>query len=868
MALPIGIGDFITVCTAAYKVSEDAFKIVRGASTNKIIVLDRCRASVTEFRELSKEVASLELILGEIQSFWTKQKARNHDLPEETKIGLSKISSGCREVLDELNALLNKHRELGKGQSWRQRLKWAPKDIGPMRHKLMLQTINLNTFHAASVLLTTADAQEKSQAQILLAVNTIHKDYEDGRRRKPALSQATVEDIDHDESEAWEGITREIERQNVDRAVIVANRNLIKRWIHRVMLEDVGESEEYDPESGPSANPPPRQPATQEVETDDMYGGPERTASWVSSQSRTQVEYDPVRAGHAELDEDLSIERAPSFSSHRSKSSDWRPVAGPNPRYVEGLLVKLLESAETVDKSQEHVTLVAKRMFRQLDFADRGHLFHASVEQKCWIALEKTNVKISKKELSLLIKAGNQNNKIDLQEFITFVKELITLARDVKERAFKDDIQASNEQGVAYISEFLEESPDVVLPWNWTTAGDIWEFRTPQRVLFQSKSRPRASFNAFVNMELAASRCIDVLDVTFEEWFDELKNQGEEVIDEYQVPFRNVLEVAAQFSVFKHRTSKGTSDLDDFDELFALIPTDGDDIYRDCPILALRLLKDECSALIRSLLGFVMALDSFPGAAHQKTPLGLEDWRKMRIKDRADRIFLSSSVLQRAKSTSDQSRGWIYDHPEISKAAFDGLEAAYTLHQDQVDLEEVREVAPDMKARRLENGASIHLVGGQGFPRNFAFLPPRAYATVYIHTKGRSIDGTSNDVKGCDPEWNYTSPPHMSLEDRIVINVGHWYSLWDSMDAGMKWATTEFRISEEITDLTVSRKHVFQRSLRSLNTGKPAQGKVKIAITPSLVPQQKPQSPRRRTSNFANVQQLLKDISEHPLPDG
>ncbi|KAK7885755.1 hypothetical protein LTR67_010107 [Exophiala xenobiotica] len=700
MALPIGIGDFITVCTAAYK------------------VLDRCRASVSEFRELSKEVASLELILGEIQSFWTKQKARGHDLPEETKIGLSKISSGCREVLDELNALLNKHRELGKGQSWRQRLKWAPKDIGPMRHKLMLQTINLNTFHAASVLLTTADAQEKSQAQILLAVNTIHKDYEDGRRRKPALSQATVEDIDHDESEAWEGITREIEGENVDRAVIVANRNLIKRWIHRVMLEDVGESEEYDPERGPSANPPPRQPATQEVETDDMYGGPERTASWVSSQSRTQVEYDPVRAGHAELDEDLSIERVPSFSSHRSKSSDWRPVAGPNPRYVEGLLVKLLESAETVDKSQEHVTLVAKRMFRQLDFADRGHLFHASVEQKCWIALEKTNVKISKKELSLLIKAGNQNNKIDLQEFITFVKELIKLARDVRESAFKNDIEASNEQGVAYISEFLKRSSNVVLRWNWTTAGDIWEFRTPQRVLFRSKSRPRASFNAFVNMELAASRCIDVLDATFEEWFDELKNQGEEVFDEYQVPIGTVLEVAAQFSVFNVRTLDGTSDLDDFNEILALIPTDEDedDKYRDCPIIALRLLRDGCSALLRSLLGFVMALDSLPGAAHEKTPLGLEDWRKMRIKDRAHRIFLSSSVLRHAISTLDQSRRWFYHHPEISKAAFAGLEAAYALRKEQINLEEVRKATSKPEARRRSE-VSIELIGGEGFPR-------------------------------------------------------------------------------------------------------------------------------------------------------
>ncbi|KAK5448102.1 hypothetical protein LTS15_009126 [Exophiala xenobiotica] len=517
----------------------------------------------------------------------------------------------------------------------------------------------LNTFHAALVASTTADAQEKSQAQILLAVNTIHKDYEDGRRRKPALSQATVEDIDHDESEAWEGITREIEEENVDRAVIVANRNFIKRWIHRVMLEDVGESEEYDPESGPPANANPRQPAPQELETDDMYGGPERTASWVSSQSRTQAEYDPIRAEETELDQGLPIERVPSFSSHRSKSSDWRPVAGPNPKYVEGLLVKLLQSGETADKNREHVTLIAKRMFRQLDFADRGYLFHASVEQRCWSALEKTDIKIGKEELSRLIKAGDQdhNNKIDVQEFITFVKELITLAREVKERAFKDDIEASNEQGIAYISGFLERSPNVALPWNWTATGDLWEFRIPDRVLFQSKSRPHAALNAFVNMELAASRCIDVLDATFEVWFDELKNLSKEEFEEYQAPIRTVLEVAAQFSVFNQRGPQGTSELDDFDEISALIPTDEDDMYRDCPIMVLRLLKDECSALLRSLPGFVMALDSSTGAAHHQTPPSLEEWREMRIKDRADRIFQSSSVFRGAKSILDRAAG-------------------------------------------------------------------------------------------------------------------------------------------------------------------------------------------------------------------
>jgi hypothetical protein len=65
-----------------------------------------------------------------------------------------------------------------------------------------------------------------------------------------------------------------------------------------------------------------------------------------------------------------------------------------------------------------------------------------------------------------------------------------------------------------------------------------------------------------------------------------------------------------------------------------------------------------------------------------------------------------------------------------------------------------------------------------------------------------------------------------------------------------------------ITNLALD---VFQRPLRNVDTGEQVKGEVKIAITPSPVPQQKVQ---RRKENFANVQQLLKDISEHPLPDG
>ncbi|ETI28912.1 hypothetical protein G647_01364 [Cladophialophora carrionii CBS 160.54] len=375
----------------------------------------------------------------------------------------------------------------------------------------------LSSLHASLVASSTADEQERSQAQILLAVNTIHKGYEDGTRRTSALSQATVEDIDVDESDAWEGITSEIQRENVDRTVIHANRNFIKRWMFRVMLADVGESDEYGAEQEAPPTSVTQQPTSPLAETEDMYGAPERTASWVSSQSRPQTEYDVISSGVPDSSDHQPMERTPSFGSHRSKSSDWRPVAGPNADYVESLLARLLSSDETVEKNREHVTLIAKRMFCQLDFSGQGHLYHKSVEKRCWAAIQKSEVKLERAHLRRLIKAGDKdhNNKIDLHEFITFVRELLTAAQAAKEAGFRDAIEASNEEGLDYMSTYVQKRSTAALPWNSkrpTSSRATWMFATRRMTtLFRSDRPPHADLSTFANIELAANRCIDVL---------------------------------------------------------------------------------------------------------------------------------------------------------------------------------------------------------------------------------------------------------------------------------------------------------------------------------------------------------------------
>jgi len=110
-------------------------------------VYDRCKSSVTEFRELSREVDNLQIILNEIKSYWEKHEKRRNSLAEEKTERLCHICGGCDEVLKDLSSLLDKHRQLGKTKSFVQRMRWAPRDIGPMRNRLVAQSTYLAAFN-------------------------------------------------------------------------------------------------------------------------------------------------------------------------------------------------------------------------------------------------------------------------------------------------------------------------------------------------------------------------------------------------------------------------------------------------------------------------------------------------------------------------------------------------------------------------------------------------------------------------------------------------------------------------------------------------------------------------------------------------
>lgn len=89
----------------------------------------------------------MHIVLEAIQHYWEEEDKNGHDISLDQKQDLQRLAEGCAEVLLDLETLLGKHASLGSGSSLLARMRWAPKDIGPIRNRLILRTTLLATFN-------------------------------------------------------------------------------------------------------------------------------------------------------------------------------------------------------------------------------------------------------------------------------------------------------------------------------------------------------------------------------------------------------------------------------------------------------------------------------------------------------------------------------------------------------------------------------------------------------------------------------------------------------------------------------------------------------------------------------------------------
>lgn len=92
----------------------------------------------------------MQIVLDAIQRYWEQQKLRGRDLSETQREDLSELSSNCREVLGEVEILLQKHGGLEAGTGLLSRIKWLRAgDLGPLRMRLLARTLYLSQFNSA-----------------------------------------------------------------------------------------------------------------------------------------------------------------------------------------------------------------------------------------------------------------------------------------------------------------------------------------------------------------------------------------------------------------------------------------------------------------------------------------------------------------------------------------------------------------------------------------------------------------------------------------------------------------------------------------------------------------------------------------------
>jgi hypothetical protein len=101
-----------------------------------------CKDAPESFKNVSQEALSLHALLREVEEIFSAQT-----LSSTRQACLKRIGDGCRNVLKELQSLVNKYESLGtqSKRTW-DRIKWGYNDIAELRSRLSSNTLLLTAF--------------------------------------------------------------------------------------------------------------------------------------------------------------------------------------------------------------------------------------------------------------------------------------------------------------------------------------------------------------------------------------------------------------------------------------------------------------------------------------------------------------------------------------------------------------------------------------------------------------------------------------------------------------------------------------------------------------------------------------------------
>ncbi|KAH8589200.1 hypothetical protein B0O99DRAFT_692766 [Bisporella sp. PMI_857] len=210
-----GVGDIVVLGTLTWKLYKN------------------CKDSSAEFKRISSEVASLHVVIKETEEHIKESQG----LGPSRDARLTILIDGCKEVLVDLEKLLNNYESLGtQAQRTWDRMRWGLEELADVRSRIISNTTLLTAFNSSLA--------NSSTTRIEKRLNKFIEEVRAGLREGSVVTSSDVaENIESEE--IWLQLRRELEDVGIFASVVEEHHAYICNWLKTAISN--GMLEEMDP---------------------------------------------------------------------------------------------------------------------------------------------------------------------------------------------------------------------------------------------------------------------------------------------------------------------------------------------------------------------------------------------------------------------------------------------------------------------------------------------------------------------------------------------------------------------------------------------------------------------------------------------
>ncbi|MCJ1398405.1 hypothetical protein MMC11_001603 [Xylographa trunciseda] len=217
MSFGFSVGDFVAVPTLAWQLYK------------------ACKDSSDDFKDVADAVASMHIVLKE-----TAEYISSSSLDQAQQGRLNTVGEGCRNVLRDLEALLEKYKSLGtQSQRTWDRMRWGLEDVTNLKVRLQNSTAMLTALNTAIT--------NSSQARVERKLDQLLTEMRAGKRERSVVSTTTIESLSTDDEAAWHKLQKELEDADIPLPTFIQHRSFIVTWFKSAIATGAFEEDAPSP---------------------------------------------------------------------------------------------------------------------------------------------------------------------------------------------------------------------------------------------------------------------------------------------------------------------------------------------------------------------------------------------------------------------------------------------------------------------------------------------------------------------------------------------------------------------------------------------------------------------------------------------